>query len=186
MQDNEIIRASQEKLKQALEQKTEKPETLAREMLRQGDIQVTDILGWIDDQETAAMDSGDIALLEELDDIKKAVNEAYAKLKSGLEQAKRTTEPETENVDEGWETTPTEEAAGTEDIDAGWETASAEQGMESSEREMETIGDEREVFQKAFETLKKYSASRAEDVFGITFDEPEETVPGQDRIAFAK
>jgi len=110
MQENAVAKAGQERLKQAIEAKTEKPEVLVREILRQGDVQVTDTLSWIDDQEQSAMDSGDIGLLEELDDIKRAVNEAYAKLKSGLEQAKRTTETAAEDVDEGWDTVQAEQA----------------------------------------------------------------------------
>ncbi len=120
MQENAIAKASQERLKQAFESRSEKPETLAREMLRQGDVQVTDILSWIDDQEQAATDSGDIALMEELGDIKKAVNEAYAKLKTGLEQAKRTVDNRTEEIDADWGTAAAEGAESrTETIDLG-------------------------------------------------------------------
>ncbi|MBI5654211.1 hypothetical protein HZC53_00950 [Candidatus Uhrbacteria bacterium] len=46
MQENPQAKAGQERLKQAFESKSEKPEALVSEMLRQGDVQVTDILSW--------------------------------------------------------------------------------------------------------------------------------------------
>lgn len=147
MQENEILKSGQEKIKQALEQRSENPETLAREMLRQGDMQVTDILGWIDDQEQAAMDSGDIALLEELGDIKKAVNEAYAKMKNSLEQSRHPTVSENDELDAGWEedTPPSTEASSTLDVDSGWDETSTEveQKPTSRDEEAKTPGAEK-------------------------------------------
>ncbi|MFA5186197.1 MAG: hypothetical protein WC551_06945 [Patescibacteria group bacterium] len=108
MQENLQARAGQERLKQALENKSEKPEALVNEMLRQGDVQVTDILSWIADQEEAANAENDLALMEELGDIKKSVNAAYAKLRAGLDQAKKQAPELTEDIDEGWGEGPNE------------------------------------------------------------------------------
>ncbi len=149
MQENLQARAGQERLKQALENKSEKPEALVNEMLRQGDVQVTDILSWIADQEEAANAENDLALMEELGDIKKSVNAAYAKLRAGLDQAKKQAPEATEDIDEGWGEAETVPAAA-EDIDAGWDATKSEsiEGTESllaglglSEQEMQQVSE---------------------------------------------